>query len=699
VFPSSPHALRMRSPALHAAIRLISGGLLFGGLAAGCETISDDQYDARLAWGSSDAPSDDSADPGTTDGCPDGESTWYADLDGDGYGDPTTAEQACEQPSNTVANYDDCDDSDPDVAIPAQWFLDSDGDGVGGDTVTTSCHAPIGYVPLTGDCNDTSADAYPGATEICDSLDNDCNGATDDDDPNLDLTDVPVGYRDADSDGVGTDTETIQACVVPSGYVLGAGDCDDSEPLASPELTEVCDDGIDNDCDGTANSCELPSSIALDTQADVRLYSDQPFVSHGERVVPIGDVSADGLGDLAVSVPGEGEGTVYVLSELPSLAGDTETETAARARLAGPADDGRFGYQVAALGDVNGDLLADLAIADPYDDTVDTDAGAVWLIAGPISGEVDVAAIGHPLYGEALDAKAGWAVHSAGDPNNDGVTDLIVGAYADPTAGSQAGAAYVVHGPVTGAVDLGDADWVVRGGFQDRVGFSVVGDADLDGDGISDLIVGADRVDPGGVTNAGAAMVFYGPVSGSAVGDDADAYLFSTTTSAYVGVALAAGGDLDGDGQDDLLVGATGENGGGTSGTGSVFIFSGPVSGVRDVAGSTGRIDGLAAGDTVGGAVSSVPDMNWDGRQEVFVGARGVDQGSGGRDGGAYLWFGPVTGTTDLSTADIALLGADGAQAGAAVAGAADLNADGLGDLIVGAPTGNTAFVVFGGGL
>jgi hypothetical protein len=120
---------------------------------------------------------------------------------------------------------------------------------------------------------------------------------------------------------------------------------------------------------------------------------------------------------------------------------------------------------------------------------------------------------------------------------------------------------------------------------------------------------------------------------------------------------------------------------------------------MSDLSGAAARIDGTAAGDGVGGALSVAADMNADDIHEVFIGARGVDQGSGGRDGGAYLWYGPVSGTVGLGSADVELLGSDGAQVGAAVDAAADFNGDGVGDLMMGAPSGNRAFVVFGGGL
>ncbi len=95
------------------------------------------------------------------------------------------------------------------MAIPGEWYLDSDSDGVGGESVTTMCHPPTGYVAGTGDCDDTTADVFPGAPEVCDSVDNDCNELIDDDDPNLDRTELAVMYRDADGDGVGVEDRAL----------------------------------------------------------------------------------------------------------------------------------------------------------------------------------------------------------------------------------------------------------------------------------------------------------------------------------------------------------------------------------------------------------------------------------------------------------------------------------------------------------
>jgi len=195
--------------------------------------------------------------------------SWYADTDGDGYGDPDSESLSCTAPSGTVADDsdgavnpgasevcngtdDDCDalvdDDDPDLSDASTWYLDSDGDGHGDATATTSaCEAPSGYASTGDDCDDTSADALPGGTEVCDGLDNDCDGTTD-----QGATDAATWYDDSDGDGYGDGDATSTACEAPTGTVADASDCDDADGGVHPGADETCD-GVDEDCDGSVD--------------------------------------------------------------------------------------------------------------------------------------------------------------------------------------------------------------------------------------------------------------------------------------------------------------------------------------------------------------------------------------------------------------------------------------------------------------
>ncbi|MEP6793612.1 MAG: CARDB domain-containing protein, partial [Saprospiraceae bacterium] len=214
----------------------------------------------------------DDADPSIT-----GRSTWYADADGDGFGDAASSTLACNQPSGYVSNDDDCDDAnmnvhpgaieicngmdddcdgltdsaDPSITGQSTWYADADGDGFGNASVSTlACNQPSGYVSNDEDCSDANMNVHPGAVEICNSIDDDCDGLTDDADPSS--TDQVAWYADTDGDGYGDAATSTFACNQPSGYVSNDDDCNDGNMNIHPNAIEICN-GIDDDCDGSTD--------------------------------------------------------------------------------------------------------------------------------------------------------------------------------------------------------------------------------------------------------------------------------------------------------------------------------------------------------------------------------------------------------------------------------------------------------------
>jgi hypothetical protein len=179
-----------------------------------------------------------------------GAPTWYSDGDGDGHGEPGSGVPACDAPSGLVDNDADCDDTDAAVSPDATelcdsvdndcdgttdeddaddaptWYADSDGDGFGdASTTTAACESPTDYLDDDTDCDDTDGAVNPDAVEVCDEVDNDCDGTTDEDD----AADASTWYADTDGDGYGDEASTTVACDQPTGFVSDATDCDDDD--------------------------------------------------------------------------------------------------------------------------------------------------------------------------------------------------------------------------------------------------------------------------------------------------------------------------------------------------------------------------------------------------------------------------------------------------------------------------------------
>lgn len=207
---------------------------------------------------------DDDCDTSVDEGV---KTTFYRDLDEDGYGSASATTQACSAPSGYVSNNTDCadnnvtvypgaieycnnidDDCDgvKDDGAGSTWYQDSDNDGYGNPNVTTkACNEPSGYTSNKLDCDDSSATIYPTALETCNSKDDDC-------DSQVDEGVLNTYYKDADNDGYGDPATTTTGCTRPSGYVSNNTDCKDTNDNVHPGVNEVAN-GLDDDCDGTVD--------------------------------------------------------------------------------------------------------------------------------------------------------------------------------------------------------------------------------------------------------------------------------------------------------------------------------------------------------------------------------------------------------------------------------------------------------------
>ncbi|WP_392476642.1 beta strand repeat-containing protein [Nostoc sp. C110] len=401
------------------------------------------------------------------------------------------------------------------------------------------------------------------------------------------------------------------------------------------------------------------------------------------------------------------------------------------------------GISVSSAGDINGDGFDDLIIgATGADLNGQQNAGSSYVVFGSNSGfdaQLNLSALngsnGFVINGINAGDFSGFSVSSAGDINGDGFDDLIIGASnADPNGQYAAGSSYVVFGSNSGfdaQLNLstlnGSNGFVINGIDQyDNSGFSVSSAGDINGDGFDDLIIGARFADPNGQFRAGSSYVVFGSNSGF------DAQLNLSTlngSNGFVinginaddnsGFSVSSAGDINGDGFDDLIIGARYVGPNGQSGAGSSYVVFGSNSGfdaqlnLSTLNGSNGFvINGINADDNSGFSVSSAGDINGDGFDDLIIGARFADPNGQFRAGSSYVVFGSNSGfdaQLNLSTLNgsngFVINGIDELDlSGGSVSSAGDINGDGFDDLIIGAinldPNGQayagSSYVVFG---
>jgi len=584
--------------------------------------------------------------PECTDGslpgdCDDGDDALNLDdADGDGY---STCDLDCDdlEALTYPGAPEQCDsqDNDCDGTVDEGVGVDGDGDG---------------YYPCNGDCDDTDMDVYPGAPDLCDWKDNNCDGL-----PEAD---------EVDDDGDGWDE-----C---------QGDCDDADPTLHPGGWEDPADGIDSDCDGTdANGLRF---------ADITITGE--FYSRiGMSAATAGDVDGDGLADVMV---GATFGEAHLLLGSTLAGGGSFESVDADADFSGEFSGDLAGAPLAGAGDVDGDGLDDVLICAEGNDEGGNDAGKVYLMWGDTlqgGGSFSLANADVALLGEAAGDAAGTWASSAGDVDGDGLADLLVGAEGNNEGGNNAGKAYLmlaatIQGGGTFGLGTADAQFV---GEQANCGSgtAVSSAGDVDGDGLDDILIGAD-----GYSGRGRAYLMTGATvaAGGTFGLAGADATFTGDVGNYAGSAVSSAGDVDGDGFDDLLVGAWGSDDGGSDAGKTYLMFGSTVQGggAFDLLAADGALVGEAEGDQSGFSVCSAGDVDGDGLGDIFVGAW-LNSDGGTAAGKAYLMLGATIqngGTYSLSSADVAFVGEDeGDYASWALSPAGDVDGDGFDDLLVGA--------------
>ena len=478
----------------------------------------------------------------------------------------------------------------------------------------------------------------------------------------------------------------------------------------------------------------------------------------GVSVSSAGDVNGDGYDDLIIGADGADPGgnnragetyLVYGGASAPGRDGVLDLSGLDGTNgfiLTGIDAYDYSGASVSSAGDINGDGYDDLIIGATRAGGA---AGETYVVYGGANapgtdGVLDLGALdgtnGFILTGIDANDQSGRSVSSAGDINGDGYDDLIIGANG---ADNGAGETYIIYGGASapgigGVLDLGALDgtngFILTGiDGDDRSGSSVSSAGDVNGDGYDDLIIGARFADPNGRREAGETYVVYGGASAPGTGGVLDLGALDGTNgfilngidaSDFSGFSVSSAGDVNGDGYDDLIIGARLADPNGASGAGETYIVYGGASapgtgGVLDLSDLDGTngftVTGIDAGDNSGFSVSSAGDVNGDGYDDLIIGARFADP-NGDRDAGeAYIVYGGASapgtdGVLDLGALDdtngFILAGIDRFDySGSSVSSAGDINGDGYDDLIIGAhmadPNGDSGagetYVIYGG--
>ena len=462
----------------------------------------------------------------------------------------------------------------------------------------------------------------------------------------------------------------------------------------------------------------------------------------GRSVSGAGDVNGDGLDDIIIGAfgvngtDGYNSGASYLvfgnsdggIVELDDIDDDTDTRGFV---LNGVNENDLSGISVSGAGDVNGDGLDDIIIGANRANS--NDSGASYVVFGKTDGNaVALSEIagnnGFVLNGVNANDQSGFSVSGTGDVNGDGLDDIIVGTPFAAPNGSLSGASYVVFGKANGdAVELSEIGGSDNAGFvlngvnvNDRSGISVSGAGDVNGDGLDDLIIGARGVNG----NRGTSYVVFGKADGNAVelsdiADNAGFVINGVDGGDYSGNSVSGAGDVNGDGLDDIIIGAYGVDGTGANDSGASYVVFGKANGdaveLGEIGGSDNDgfvINGVDENDQSGRSVSGAGDINGDGLDDIIVGANQADP-NGNDSGASYLVFGKTDGNAvELSLVEefgiggFVINGADMYnRSGYSVSGAGDVNGDGFDDLIVGASRADpnsvadsgASYVIFGG--
>ena len=602
--------------------------------------------------------------------------------------------------------------------------------------------------PASVDCDDRDPNINPEAPELCDGVDNDCDGLVDDEDDDVPEEALDSWFSDLDGDGFGASQAGEKACVGPAGTVNQGGDCAEDDPKIYPGALEVCD-GLDNDCDGVSDD----QDTSLDESTRESWYRDQdgdgfgdPAMSTQACAMPDGystdqsdcddalaevnpeaaEICEDGLDN---DCSGDAPECVF--------AGEYKADRAGLL-LKGSSGGQNFG---AALGvdDFDRDGQLDLVVGVPGSSRFTTQSGEVYVFSEEMRPGASPSATAN-FVSFTSQARTGADLGMMGDVSGDGYPDLLIGNQA--SSGEETVALY--RGTSSG---FDTKPYFFNGERAQRdpddFGSEVAALGDMNRDGVDDIAIGASGY--GGTERSGAVYLWlesdtsnesadaslvitgqaydylglrdtvlgadfdgdgygdlltgapsqarfylnYGEIRYDRDAQDSDVVVSGVDEDDWLGQSPASG-DMDQDGYDDILVGAMGERDKTGARVGATHIFLGAAgrpSAELSSNESVTKIYGLEEGDGSGSA-HAVEDVDGDGELDLLVGQGGVNDQSGA----AYLFYGPLPeGNLNTGNADAVLVGEVNGKCGnMGTLAVADLDSDGHADLVMGCPSRDT---------